>query len=151
MKIDVTIKRETRFVALFVCMLSCLMQAVFLLIGKWSLAVLWANLYSGALAVLNFFLMGLTIQKALSDDVELAQKRIKASQSYRLFATAILLAIAAFLGAKFGVFNIVALIVPMFFVRVSMVVRGVMLAKSGLIDQYEPIPYDDDEEEGGDL
>ena len=150
MKIDGTIKKETRFVALCVLMLSCLMQAVFLLVRCWSLSVLWANLYSGAIAVANFFLMGITVQKALGDDQETAQKRIKASQSYRLFAIAILLAVAAFLGAKFAIFNIVALIVPQFFVRVAVLVRGVMIAKSGQVDTYEPIPYDDDEE-GDDL
>lgn len=129
MKIDVTVKRETRFVACGVIALSLLMQAVFLLIGKWSLAVLWGNLYSAVIATLNFFLMGVTVQKALADDPDAAQKRMKASQSYRLFGMAVLLAVAVYFGVEFGTFNVVALIVPQFFVRITVFVRGLMLSR----------------------
>ena len=65
MKIDGTVKKETYFVALCTFGLSCLMQAVFLLLDNWSLAVLWGNLFSAALAVLNFLLLGITVLTAL--------------------------------------------------------------------------------------
>lgn len=150
MKIDGTVKKETYFVALCTFGLSCLMQAVFLLLDKWSLAVLWGNLFSAALAVLNFLLLGITVQKALNDDPENAQKRMKASQSYRMLALTALLAGAAFLGAEYGTFNIVALIVPQFFVRVALIVRGVMIAKNAQSETYDPLP-DDEDEEGDEL
>ena len=150
MKIDGTVKKETGFVACGTIVLSLLMEAVFLLLHKWSLAVLWGNLYAGTLAVLNFFLMGLTVQKALEEDPEDAKKRMKASQSYRMLALAILLAVAMYLAVEMGVFNILSLILPLFFVRITVFVRGIMIAKSGQAATYEPIPYDD-EQEGGEL
>lgn len=53
-KVDKTVLRETGYIALFVILLSVLMQAVFLIIGKWDYTVLLGNLLSAA-AVGNFF------------------------------------------------------------------------------------------------
>ena len=63
-KVDSTIIKETIFVASVTLVLSALMQSVFLIIGKWDYDVLLGNLLGGVAAVLNFFLMGLTVQWA---------------------------------------------------------------------------------------
>ena len=65
-KIDSAVLRETRYIALFVLALSVIMQAVFLLIGRWDKTVLFGNLFIGFAVVLNFFLMGLFVQKAVA-------------------------------------------------------------------------------------
>ena len=60
MKIDGTVKKETAYVAIAEAILIAVMLAVYLIISKFTLNVLFAALTSGAVAVLNFFVMGLT-------------------------------------------------------------------------------------------
>ena len=50
-KIDETVKRESVYIAAFVGVLSVLMQAVFLVAGRWDYTVLCGNLLSAAAAV----------------------------------------------------------------------------------------------------
>ena len=64
--INDTVKKETRYIASFCAVLSLLMQAVFIILGKWDYRVLLGNLLSLAVATGNFFIMGITVQKAIS-------------------------------------------------------------------------------------
>ena len=81
MKIDATVKKETKYIALWVLLLSALMQSVFIVIGKWDHTVLLGNLLSGAAVILNFFLIGITVQKALEKEF-----KVKSSGFFRLGA-----------------------------------------------------------------
>lgn len=117
--IDSTVKRESLYIASAVVILSMLMEAVFLVTGYWDLTVLWGNLLGGGVAVLNFFLMGLTVQKALNKDEKEAAAMMKFSQTYRL----LLIAAAAGVGALVPVFNVIAVIVPLFFPRIAIALR----------------------------
>ncbi len=117
--IDSTVKRESLYIAAAVVILSMLMEAVFLVTGYWDLTVLWGNLLGGGVAVLNFFLMGLTVQKALNKDEKEAAAMMKFSQTYRL----LLIAAAAGVGALVPVFNVIAVIVPLFFPRIAIALR----------------------------
>ena len=74
MKVDKTVKKETLYIAALSGVLSLLMQAVFLVIGQWHFSVFLGNLWGYAAAVGNFFLMGLTVQKAVLKDEEEAKK-----------------------------------------------------------------------------
>ena len=118
-KIDPTVKKETGYIALFVIILSMAMEAVFLIIGKWDLTVLFGNLLGGATAVLNFFLMGLTLQSSLNKDQKEAAAAIKFSQTYRML---MLFAVAG-AGVLAPVFNMVSTIVPLFFPRIAIALR----------------------------
>ena len=117
--IDSTVKRESLYIATAVVILSMLMEAVFLVTGYWDLTVLWGNLLGGGVAVLNFFLMGLTVQKALNKDEKEAAAMMKFSQTYRL----LLIAAAAGVGALVPVFNVFAVIIPLFFPRIAIAIR----------------------------
>lgn len=119
-KIDPTVQTETRFIAGVVLIASAVMEGIFLLLGAWDLTVLWGNLLGAAATVLNFFLMGLTIQKALDKSEEDARKQMKASQSLRL----LLLLLVAILGATVDCFHLVAVIVPMLFPRIGVSIRA---------------------------
>ena len=57
MKIDGTVKKETAYVAIAEAILIAIMLAVYLIISKFTPNVLFAALTSGAVAVLNFFVM----------------------------------------------------------------------------------------------
>ena len=61
-KLEKAVRRETGYIAIWVLILSALMQAVFLIFNKWDYTVLLGNLLSGSVSLLNFLLMGLTIQ-----------------------------------------------------------------------------------------
>ena len=61
-KIDKTVIVETKFIGAWMLIFSALMQAVFLIIGKWDYTVLLGNLLSGVAGIISFFVLGLTIK-----------------------------------------------------------------------------------------
>ena len=78
-KIDKTIIKETKYVASFMAIFSVLMQSIFLILGQWDYKVLLGNIYGAAMALGNFFVMCLYIQKAVSQEEKEAKQTIKAS------------------------------------------------------------------------
>ncbi len=122
-KVDPTVLKETRFIALVVLILSALMQAVFLILGKWDVTVLLGNVYGAVLAVGNFFLMGLTVQHCLTLEPDEAKKKIKLSQQGRLLG----LLVFCMIGAALSCFNTVALLVPQIFPRIGVTIRGLTM------------------------
>lgn len=124
-KVDKIVLKETKYIAAFVLILSVLMQAVFLIIGKWNYTVLLGNLLSGAAAVGNFFLMGLTVQAAINKEEKEAKNMVKLSQSGRL----LLLFTAAAIGVLAPCFNIWSSIIPLFFPRIAVALRPLFMKK----------------------
>lgn len=111
--------QETKYVSVWVLILSVLMQSVFLVIGKWDYTVLLGNLLSGAFSVLNFFLMGLTVQSALGKDEKEVKSAVKLSQTYRSLMMFAMLAV----GVLVPVFNTLAVVIPVVFPRISFIFR----------------------------
>ena len=125
-KIDKVVYKEVCFVGVWVLIFSAVMEAVFLIIGKWNYTVLLGNLLSGGIGVLNFLLLGMTVQKALSTgDPKKAGNMMKLSQVARL----LLMGGVAALGATLDCFNLWATLIPLLFPRLSMVIRQIMLRK----------------------
>lgn len=118
-QIDATVLKETKYIALWVLILSALMQAVFLVIGLWDYTVLLGNLLSGSAAVLNFFLIGITVWKALERDESGAKNLMKVSQMYRF----LFLAVVVLLGAVLNCFHTWAVVIPMLFPRIAIAFR----------------------------
>jgi len=116
---DSVVLRETKYIMTFVAVLSILMQTVFAVIGKWDYTVLLGNILSGTFAVLNFFLMGKSVEKAVSLEEKEAKSTIKTSQSLRQ----LMLLVVAAVGALVPVFNIWATIVPLLFPRIAVSLR----------------------------
>lgn len=121
MKIDKTVMRETKYIAAWVIILSLIMQAVFLIIGRWDYKVLLGNLFSGVMAVVNFLLMGITVQKAIEKDEKEAKTAMRLSQSLR---TLMLFAVLV-LGLTLPCFNGAAAVIPMFFPRIAIALRPI--------------------------
>ena len=122
-KVDPVVLKETRYIAVAVLILSALMQSVFLVLGKWNVTVLLGNLYGAVIAAGNFFLMGLTVQKCLTMEPDDAKKRMKLSQQGRL----LLLLVLCMIGAALPCFDTIAVLVPQFFPRIGVTVRGLTL------------------------
>ncbi|MGN0778687.1 MAG: hypothetical protein ACI4MJ_06025 [Aristaeellaceae bacterium] len=119
-RVDPTVRRETGYIALCVLIGSLAMEAVYLLLGAWTLPVLLGNLLGATLAVGNFFLMGLTIQKALGKSEADAKVQMKLSQQLRL----LMLALGCVLGGALSCFDLVATLVPLLFPRLAVTIRG---------------------------
>lgn len=118
-KIDATVLRETRYIAVWVLLLSMLMQSVFLLAHRWDYTVLTGDLLSSCVAIANFLLMGITVQSAVTKEEKEARGAIRISQIYRLLLTFIALVV----GVALPCFNTIAVILPIFFPRIAIAFR----------------------------
>lgn len=88
MRVQEAIRRETGHIALGTLAFSVVMELVFLAMSRWSLGVLWGNLLGGGWAVLNFFLLGLTVQRiAEEEDEKRAKLKQRSSYSLRMLLT----------------------------------------------------------------
>ena len=110
-KIDGVVAKETRYIAGITIILSILMEAVFLIIGMWSYKVLIGNILGAAVAVVNFLLMGITVQNAVQKDEKDAASLMKVSQMLRN----LMLLITALLAFLLPFINPAAAIIPLFF------------------------------------
>ncbi|MBO7288867.1 MAG: hypothetical protein J6V03_02605 [Clostridia bacterium] len=130
-KVDATVKNETRYIAYFCLILSVLMQSVFIFLHKWTYAVLLGNLLSIAVAILNFFVMGITVQKAVTLEVNDAKKLMRSSQNLRKAG----MFVAVVIGVVAPFFNTIAVIVPLFFPRIAVSFRPLIKDKKEVIDK----------------
>lgn len=119
MKLDKTVLRETIYIFGFACILSLLMEAVFIIAGAWDITVLLGNLLGLIAAVGNFLLMGITVQVSLTKDEKKAKSLVKVSQMGRLF---MLLAIAL-IGHLVPIFNLLAVVITYLFPRIAILFR----------------------------
>ena len=126
MKIDPVVKKETGYIAIMVLLMSALMEAVFLVIQHWDLTVLYGNLLGAVAAIGNFFLMGLTVQKAVNKTEKDASNALKASQGLRLV---LLFAIAA-VGVSLKCFHPIAVLLPLLFPRIAVALRPLFQKKA---------------------
>lgn len=121
MKIDKTVIKETKYISSFVIILSVLMQAVFLIIGKWHYTVLLGNIWGAAVAIGNFFVMGLFIQKAVTQEKDDAKKTVKGSMSMRFTALVLLTAVGVAVFNKN--YSWVAVVFPLVFPNAAIYLR----------------------------
>ena len=118
-KIEPAIIKETLYILVCVVILSALMESVFLIIRRWDYTVLLGNLLTGFAVTLNFFLMGLGVQKSLEKEEKEAKKVIRLSQIYRYLILIVFLVI----GVVFSCFNNWAVFIPAIFPRIAVAIR----------------------------
>ena len=116
-KIDSTVKKMTAYVALVTLVFSALMQAVFLVIGKWDITVIYGNLLGYVTALGNFFLMGLTVQSAVNKDEKGAKKLVRLSQALRYLLQIAVVAIGYLLCRETAF--LIALVIPYLFPSIA--------------------------------
>ena len=121
MKLDPVVRKETGYIALWTLILSVLMEAVFLILRKWNLPVLFGNLLGGCAAIGNFLLMGVTLTRALTMEPKKAKMTAIISQIGRY----LLLALAMVLGFKLPFLNPWATLIPLLFPRFAIMLRAV--------------------------
>ena len=118
-KIDTVVWKETLYIALWTAIFSAIMQAVYLVIGYWDVTVLLGNLLGGAAIVLNYFMIGVTVQRALDKEEKEAKQTIKTSASLRT----LYLFLVALVGGLVDVFAIIPLLLCFFFPRLAIMIR----------------------------
>ncbi len=118
-KIDKVVIKETKYIAFWALVLSVVMELVFALLSKWDYTVILGNLLGAGAAVLNFFLMGLGVQKAVTMEPKDAKQLIKTSSTLRM----LMLILIAAAGVYAPVFNMWAVIIPLFFPRIAIFIR----------------------------
>ena len=130
---DPAVKKETGYIAVWVVLLSLVMEAVFLLTGKWDLSVLFGNIGGAAIAIGNFWLMALIVTSAVNRAVERgkpeeAATRVKATATFRLAGCALL---CVLLIAVFKT-NLYATVIPLLFPRIGIAFRPMIDRKRGV-------------------
>ncbi|MBR2404406.1 MAG: ATP synthase subunit I [Clostridia bacterium] len=124
-KADKTVVKETLWISAWICVLSVIMQAVFIFAHLWSYKVLLGNLLGAAVMILNFFFMGITVQQALGKDEADAKKLMKLSQSLRT----LFIFVCVVLGVVLPCFSTIATIIPLFFPRIAVALRPLIKNK----------------------
>lgn len=109
--------RETAIVAIGEALCCAIMVGVFVLAGHFAMNVLWGALAGYVLTVGNFFVMAvgtsLAADKAEDQNVSAGKNLMRSSMMLRYVVLAVLL----FVLAKSGVCNVIALALPLAFVR----------------------------------
>lgn len=114
--------KETAVVAIGVAVCVGVMIGVFALLGYYDVSVLLGGIAGGVLAVLNFFFMAIIVNlaadRAESGDATGGQKLVKVSYPIRFIVLALLLVACA----KSGYFHVLALVLPLIFVRPTLTI-----------------------------
>ena len=118
-KIDKVVIKETKYIAFWTIVFSVIMELIYVLIAKWDYTVILGNLLGAGAAVLNFFLMGLGVQKAVTMEAKDAKQLVKMSSTMRM----IMLLVIAIIGVYLPVFQMYAVLIPLFFPRISIFIR----------------------------
>lgn len=113
-----TVLRETKRIAIGEVVLLAIMWIVYALTRRFSLAVVLGSLIGGAYAVFNFFMLGMTVQKAAQvqpDNAEMARMQMKSSYNMRMVG---MLAVAVLAFALPFVDGLAA-VIPLLFPRLT--------------------------------
>lgn len=82
------VKKEAGYIAAGTVLLSALVQIVWAVFFDYDLSVFFGGLWGGTVAILNFILMGLTVQKVANEPDQLsAKRRMQASYQLRMMLT----------------------------------------------------------------
>ena len=130
-KLDPAVKKETGFIALGTLVLEIIMNIVFFLVSKFTdiceydHTVILGSLLGFAVVVLNFFLMALTVQKAVSLDSVQAKKKMQTSYMLRN----LLMIVCAGAGVLLPFFHWLPVLVSLIFPRIVLAVRSIFIKK----------------------
>ncbi len=123
--------RQTGIVALGEAIGVGILCGIFALLSKFDTSVLLGGIVGGVVAVANFFVMAIGVNiaadKATDQNVKSAQATIKGSYALRMIGMVVIL----FAFAKSGLCNVIALVVPLIFVRFTLTLQEFFRRKPG--------------------
>lgn len=122
---------QTGVVALGEAVGVAAMVGIFALLGQFDRTVLLGGVVGGLVAVANFFAMAIGVSiaadKAQQQNVKGGQATIKLSYILRMAVMVVVL----FAFAKSGLCNVIALVVPLIFVRLTLTLQEFFKRKPG--------------------
>jgi hypothetical protein len=122
---------QTGVVALGEAIGVAAMIGIFALLGNFDNRVLLGGIVGGIVAILNFFVMvigvNIAADKAEKQNVAGGQATIKGSYALRMIGMVVVL----FAFAKSGLCNVIALVVPLIFVRFTLTLQEFFRRKPG--------------------
>lgn len=108
-----SIVKETKRIGVGTVIMLVVMLAVYAVLGKFTVGVLLGGLLGSAYAIFNFFLLGMTLQKAASmTDQQMAHMKVRSSYSTRMIGMLILAVVAFALPFVEGSPCLIALLFP---------------------------------------
>ncbi len=126
-----TVLCQTGIVALGELIGVAAMIGIFALLGSFDMTVLLGGIVGGLVATGNFLAMAIAVNiaadKAQNQNVKGGQATIKTSYILRL----VVMALVLFAFAKSGLCNVIALVVPLVFVRITLTVAEFFRRKPG--------------------
>lgn len=113
-----TVLRETKRIAIGEAILLAVMLAVYAALGRFGLPVVLGGLVGSAYAVFNFFMLGMTVQKAVAlreENEALATMQLRSSYHMRMIGMVLVSVVAFVLPFVDGL----ACVIPMVFPRLT--------------------------------
>ena len=124
-----SIVKETKRIAVGTVIMLVVMLAVYAVLGKFTVGVLLGGLLGSAYAIFNFFMLGMTLQKAASmTDQQMAHMKVRSSYSTRMIGMLILAVVAFALPVLEGIPCLIALLItsaPIFVLPVTRQIKDV--------------------------
>ncbi len=128
MRVQPAVKKETLHIAAGTGLMTAVMLLVFLLLGRLTLPVVLGALLGACFAVLNFFLLGLTVQGALrTGDENRSKMKMQLSYTLRMLLTLAVLLV----GFSVPWFYWLSTVLPLLFPRLTIFAMQ-------LLGLYEP-------------
>lgn len=116
-----TVLKETRRIAIGEAAMLAVMLIVYAALGRFALSVVLGGLVGAAYAVFNFFMLGMTVQKAMKlreENEALATMQLRSSYSMRMIGMLVVAIVAFALPFVDGL----ACIIPMVFPRLTILI-----------------------------
>lgn len=108
-----SIVKETKRIAVGTVIMLVVMLAVYAVLGKFTVGVLLGGLLGSVYAIFNFFMLGMTLQKAASmTDQQMAHMKVRSSYSTRMIGMLILAVVAFALPFVEGIPCLIAVLFP---------------------------------------
>lgn len=125
MKVDKIVKKETLNLALGILICSAITQIGFIIFRQYSLAVFLGTLYGGGIALLNFFLMGLTVQNVTKlEDENMAKKKMQFSYSLRQLGLMLLIGLGMYIAINYNIFHWLPILLAVIYPRLIIAFIG---------------------------
>lgn len=119
---DPVVVKEAKRVCGCNLLLTSVENVVYAVIRKWSVPVLLGSLFGWLVTCISFLWLGLSIQGAVMKDQK--EARLKMQQSY--IGRNVLMALAVVAAIKLPFLDWVAMIIPLFFTRISITLLNIL-------------------------
>ena len=126
------VKKEAGYIAAGTVLLSTLVQIVWAIVYTYDSSVFIGGLWGGTVAILNFVLMGIAVQKVANETDQMsARRRMQASYQFRMMLIIFTTVLAVIIPGVNGMMAAVSLFFPRLTILVMPLFRPDLRKKGG--------------------